>query len=168
MNDTASKTSAGTRRIRLFVFMVVVGGVIGAFVYRPRGAGEPQPKGDSIAVAEPAAPQLMADEVKQAIELKDVSIGQLENGPAAIQVNGKNVSGIDVAADGFAQLAVKLPKERLPVQNLAIARLLLLKVAQEENVATRRMQACEAAAPAGFRRRLGSRSLDRGDRRTNS
>jgi hypothetical protein len=143
MNDTASANSVGKWRIRLFVLMVVVGGAIGAFVYRPRSTSEPQPKGDSTAVTEAAVPQLAADEARQAIELKDVSIGHLENGPAGIQIDGKNVSGLDVAADGFAQLA-KLPTERLPAQNLAITRLLLLKDAQE-NVATRRTQAREAA-----------------------
>ena len=52
-------------------------------------------------------------------------------------------SGLDVAADGFTQLSVTLPGERLPKQNLAIARLLLLQNAQEDS-ASRRTQAREA------------------------
>ena len=90
-------------------------------------------------------PQLTAEEARQLTALKDILLGHLENGPAEVQVGGKNVSGMDVAADGFAQLAVRLPAERLPKQNLAIARLLLLKDAQE-NLAGRRTQAREAAS----------------------
>ncbi len=154
MNDAASKSAPQKGRIRLFLFMVVVGALIGFYVYRPRDEGELQPRDEVAAVDETAAAKSQApdsapsrltpDDVRQLTELKDVSLGHLENGPTPVEVDGKTASGVDVAADGFARLAVQVPGERLPLQNLAIARLLLLKDAPTD-VAVRREQAREAA-----------------------
>ena len=146
MNNTAPEKPSSKWRIGLFLCMVIVGGILGVLVYRPKDRGTPSTQGDASPAAEPPASvrQLSADETRKVLAMKDTAIGHLENGPASVQVDGKAVAGTELAADGFSQLAAKLPKERLPVQNLAIARLLLLRDAQE-NVAERRTQAREAA-----------------------
>ncbi|MHB0959654.1 MAG: FG-GAP-like repeat-containing protein [Pirellulaceae bacterium] len=142
MNDSTSRKSGNRksgnqRRVGLFLLMVVVGAIAGYLVYWNRHGDQ----GPALARrdAEPGAQAtaLSADEVRQILELKDVSIGHLENGPAKIQTEGGNVSGLDVAADGFETLAQKVPRERLPLQNLAITRLLLLQNAQDDLVARR-------------------------------
>ena len=144
MNASASNRSTQKRRIGLFVLMVAVGGIAGFLVYRNRGGGPPAaPEGRDAALVTTAT-KLPADEVQQVLELKDIAIGHLENGPAQIQVDGKSVSGLDVAAEGFETLAKKVPQERLPLQDLAIARLLLLQNAQSD-LAPRRAQARAAA-----------------------
>ena len=144
MNDVTSNRSANKQRVGLFVLMVAVGAIAGFLAYRNRGGGQPGATDGRAGTPVTTASPLPADEVQQLLELKDVSIGYLENGPAKIQVDGKNVSGLDMAADGFATLAKKLPQERLPLQDLAITQLLLLQNAQSD-LASRREEARAAA-----------------------
>lgn len=154
MNDATSKSEPQKGRMRLFLFVVVVGALIGFYVYWPRDEGEVRPRDEVAAVDETAAakpqtpesapPRLTPVDVQKLTELKDVSLGHLENGPTPVEVDGKKVSGMDVAADGFARLAAQVPGERLPLQNLAITRLLLLKDPPSD-VVVRREQAREAA-----------------------
>ncbi len=151
MNDTASNKSAGKWRIGLFLIMVVVGGLIAWLVNRSieRGKAPDQRKATegvevAEAGAEAAVPKLPADEVRRLIGIKDTAIGHLENGPTVVQVGDQKMSGLEVAAQRFAELVTKLPKERLPVLDLAITRLLILRGA-EENVSQQRTLAREAA-----------------------
>ena len=55
MNDAASQYAPQKGRLRLFLFMVVVGALIGFYVYRPRDEGELQPRDEVAAVDETAA-----------------------------------------------------------------------------------------------------------------
>ncbi len=125
--------------------MVLVGGVVAYVVYqqahpkRPGGAGD---GGDGQATK--GTPQLTQPEALAAVELKDQSIGHLENGPGKVEAQEGSASGLELAATGFEQLVQWLPTERLPAQNLAITRLLMMRAA-ETNLGPAREQARAAA-----------------------
>ncbi len=131
MNDDAKAGARRTRRVALFLTMMIVGCGVGFFVRQQREDGKGPDEAPAKAETTTASvPKLTPEQVLQAIALKDESIGHLENGPSEVRINGASVRGIDVAAEGFEKLAAQLPDERLPVQNLAVTRLLLLQNTQ--------------------------------------
>ncbi len=145
MNDKAKASSRRAWRIALFLSMMIVGCGVGYFVYWPHNdALLPGKEGAKDATTVDHETKLTSAQVLRAIALKDASIGHLENGPTEVKIDGKSMSGMEVAAGGFETLAEELPAETLPVQNLAIARLLLLRNAQRD-VSQAREAACEAA-----------------------
>ena len=146
MNDTAPKKPASKWRIALFGLMVVVGGIVGLLVVQNRAGREAELKGKTETAEAESGPQLTPEQCREAIELKDVAIGNLENGPTEVEVSGKKVSGLKAAAEAFEHLAGILPTERLPLRNLAISRLLVLQSAQENQ-----QQAREEARAAAKR-----------------
>ena len=162
MNDVTSSSSANKYRVGLFVLMVAVGAVSGYVAYRNRGVDQPGATDGRAGTPVTTTSPLSVDEVRQLVELKDVSIGYLENGPAKVQVSGQSVSGLDMAVDGFATLAQKLPQERLPLQDLAITQLLLLQNAQSDLPARREEARSAAQRLLDFDPRSGCRALDRG------
>jgi tetratricopeptide (TPR) repeat protein len=129
----SSKTESGipSWQSRLFLAMVVVGAVAGFYFYQVRQEADldgPGKGGDSDKqqVAQDL-PQMTPQKCLEAIQLKDTSIGHLENGPLEVAVGDKTVSGLILAANGFTELRELLPNEELPWRDLAIARLLLLQ-----------------------------------------
>lgn len=132
MNEGARNRLSKQMRITLFLVMAVAGGVSGYFVYRWNEQRKAQPGEEGPEVVQnDVVPPLTADEARAAIELKDVSIGHLENGPAEVEAGGRKAPGMEVAAEGFERLAEQLPGEILPFQDLTITRLLQLRAAQE-------------------------------------
>jgi hypothetical protein len=138
------KSKAGKQwRIILFLAMAVLGGVAGYFVYQavhrdPGGEGPDMAGGD-------ATPELTSDEALAAIELKDTSVGHLENGPAGVEGDEGTTSGLELAAEGFEQLAQLLPGESLPLRNLAITHLLILR-SEKDDIPQARKAARNVAA----------------------
>ena len=132
MNDNAHKKPVNNRHIGLFLIMALIGGGAGYFVYawshRPAG----QAQGESKVAKGGETEELTQQQALAAMELKDKSTGHLENGPTKVEVDGKKVNGLDLAADGFERLADQLPAQLLPVQDLAITRLLLLRSAEAD------------------------------------
>lgn len=139
--NTTSADSAKAWRIAMFAGTVVLGGVLAYLVYQRthRERAEIQ-EGVAGGPTAEAVARLAPADLRRVLEVKDIAIGHLENGPAEVEVGGKKISGLDVAADGFAALARDVPRETLPLQNLAVARLLLLQNAQND-IAPRREQA---------------------------
>ncbi|MBM4091144.1 MAG: CRTAC1 family protein [Planctomycetes bacterium] len=126
MDNAPCPRAAGMRGIAWFVVLLAAGGVLGGAACNDHDAGgSHHATADVVAATDPAAPlagPLTADDAQRLVELKDTSIGHLENGV----VGASRDDSIDAAVDGFARLVDLLPRERLPLQNLAIARLLLL------------------------------------------
>ncbi len=126
-----SKTSGGL--LAVFLVMVVTGGVTAFFFWQGRVKRDPDKAGNGKEVVARLSPERCG----QILALKDRCIGYLENGPVEIEVGSETVSGLAEAARGFQQLTVDLPKQRLPVQNLAIARLLDLRNTRGDTSAAR-------------------------------
>ena len=147
-------------RIGLFLCMVIVGGILGHWV-PPQGSWNTVNPRRRISRGRAAGvgSQLSADETWKLLAMKDAAIGRRKTAES-VQVDGKAVAGTELAADGFSQLAAKLPKERLPVQNLAIARLLLLRDVKKRGRTPH--PTLRPPTPARFRSRIGSGVLDCG------
>lgn len=131
MTDTTGKRGKKLGRLVLFVVMIVVGGGLGALVYLRRDRDIAAPDGGPGKDDRRPVVILAPEECRRAIQLKDISIGHLENGPSQIEVDGKPVCVIALAGSGFEQLTRQIADEALPWRNLAIARLLSLQNAQE-------------------------------------
>ncbi len=146
MNDSAIKRSGKKWQRILFLLMVAIGGVAGYLVYNRRGGEAPQQDQQSGLVRpDGSRPKLTAEQVVAACELRDESLGHLENGPSPVEVDGQSIGGMELAAEGFESLAELLPGELLPVQNLAIARLLIFRNALENEQDQARVMAQAAA-----------------------
>jgi hypothetical protein len=143
--NTNAADSAKVWRIAIFAGTVVLGGVLAYVVYQRTHQAGAENKGEIAGLPEAqAVARLAPADLRRVLEAKDVAIGHLENGPAEVEVGGKKMSGLDVAADGFEALALDVPQETLPLQNLAVARLLLVQNAQND-IGARREQARKAA-----------------------
>jgi hypothetical protein len=119
-------SNRSTGLLTIFCVMVVIGGISAFFFWKGRDTqrGKDSENGQATATA------LTEEATKQLLALKDRCIGHLENGPVEVEAEGdegEKISGLAEAARGFAKLTNELPDERLPLRNLAIARLLDLR-----------------------------------------
>ena len=126
------------------------------------GSGE-QPKGSSggrqsakasgkSAPRRPAIPELTSEQVARLIRLKEQSIARLESGPRQVEIDGKKVNGLVLAINDLEAIRKTLPGARLPLQNLAIGRTVLLMTTDPRHTPREKLEAMREEALAATKR----------------
>ena len=146
--NTNSADSAKIWRVAMFAGMFVLGGVFAYMVYQgnaPLGCEDPQSR-SPVRPMHSRSPVWSPPTCGGSWRPKMWPLDTWRMDRPRLRWATRKVSGLDLAADGFETLARDVPQEVLPLQNLAIARLLLVQNAQND-IGARRQQARQGRRP---------------------